>query len=263
MPRYAISPCSFFVPLCSETDNERNEHIIRDNLSSFSIFQQQREGMTPCQWQCRRARWEGREKKEGSTRWEKTENRSKGTEVCWKETEETTKCVTEQKGGEEREAKQLLIHTDRKPPTATISRLGCRMAFAKCLQLSLIMWSSHFRLLWLIKHLWQITMLEVRLHWSVRERKGRQSVGARGEKDRRERRRRIWEGCSTRERGELGWRLTPPRGQRLKTHLCLLETSSLTAEWHNCLLIGTCKRTWKWTSEMRNSGRERSHNLCH
>lgn len=101
--------------------------------------------------------------------------------------------------------------------------------------------------------------------------KGRQSVGARGEKDRRERRRRIWEGRSTRERGELGWRLTLLRGQRLKTHLCLLETSSLIAEWHNCLLTGTCKRTWKWTSErrathphkMRNSGRERSRNLCH
>lgn len=33
-----------------------------------------------------------------------------------------------------KETRHLLIDTDRKPPTATISGFGCRKAFAKCLQ---------------------------------------------------------------------------------------------------------------------------------
>lgn len=62
--RFPISPCSFCVPLCSEIDIEGNENIIRDNLSSFPIFQWQSGGITSCQWRCKKgSRWEVGEKK--------------------------------------------------------------------------------------------------------------------------------------------------------------------------------------------------------
>lgn len=64
-----------------------------------------------------------------------TNEAQKGGQKCdEKAAERTKKCVMNQEKGEEE--KHFLIDIDRKPPRATTSSSGCRMVFAKSLQLS-------------------------------------------------------------------------------------------------------------------------------